>query len=271
MVVSQLFRYPVKSLGGQSVTELQPLPRGFEHDRRWMFADADGRFISQRSNIQLAAFSAEVAGEGLLFKSLETGATVGEVPQAFVGKPERARVTVWDDTFLATEIHYEGAYELTRRLGIPDARLFYMAAGDVRPVDPRYADAGDTVSFADGYPYLITTTASLRFLAHELGADELDVRRFRPNMVVATQEPWAEDRWTHLTVGSHTFSLPKPCARCVMITHQPGTRERDLRVLATLSKHRKVDNKVLFGVNALHTGGKGMLRVGESVAVGQSL
>ncbi|OAV45668.1 MOSC domain-containing protein [Lewinella sp. 4G2] len=265
MHVTELYRYPVKSLGGQSVQSLQPLGRGFVDDRRWMFADASGRFISQRNNVQLSEFSAELVGDELTFRHLPSNEVVGAVAGARLGT--KSTVTVWDDTFQATEVNSDAMYALTRKLGIPDARLMYMQDDDIRPVDTRYAKGEETVSFADGYPYLITNTASLRALAHEMGEASLDVRRFRPNIVVDSPTAFAEDAWFRLEIGTHQFRLPKPCARCIMITHEPGTRGRDLRVLGTLSNMRKVGNKILFGMNACWEGGDGSVAVGDEVTV----
>ena len=265
MELGKLYRYPVKSLGGQSCVTLQPEGRGFVDDRRWMFTDAQGRFISQRRHTQLARFSAAVEGDLLRFRSLPDGREVGAVAGARQG--QKATVTVWDDTFQATEIISDALYELTRTLGIPDARLFYMAPEDDRPVDPGYARRGETVSFADGFPYLIVNSASTRDLARQMGVLELDVRRFRPNIVINGEVPWAEDEWRDLTIGTHEFYLPKACARCVMVNNEPGTGERDLRVLATLARQRKVGNKVLFGMNACWVRGSGEFGIGDRVRV----
>ncbi|NJC24991.1 MOSC domain-containing protein [Neolewinella antarctica] len=266
MKVYALYRYPVKSLGGQSVSELVPQQRGFQDDRRWMFTDTSGKFISQRNNVQLARFSAEVVGDTLSFFDVQSGEQVGAVAGARV-VGEKSEVTVWDDTFPATEIKSEALYALTRKLGVPDARLFYMDAGDERPVDSRYARPVESVSFADGYPYLVATTASLESLASLLDEPQIDMARFRPNIVVTTREAWLEDNWARLDINGHQFRLPKPCARCIMVTHEPGTGDRDLRVLATLNQHRKVDNKLLFGMNACWESGTGLLRVGDVVNV----
>jgi len=278
MQVSSLYCYPVKSLGGQSVEALLPEGRGFKDDRRWMFVDESGRFISCRAVPGLLLFSAEVNGDELRFTRISDGTLLCAVagaraPQSRPGRdpqrgnPKSIEVTVWDDTFTATLIDVPGLDQLTETLGIPGARLVYMAPEDVRPVDPRYAKAGEQVSFADGYPYLITNTASLDDLASRLGEEQLDERRFRPNIVISTDTPWAEDDWTALRIGSHRFRLPKPCARCIMVTIQPETGEKDLRVLAELSRYRKVGNKVMFGMNGCWEGGEGMLETGDEVAV----
>ena len=270
MQVSSLYCYPVKSLGGQSVQALVPEGRGFKDDRRWMFVEENGQFISCRAVPGLLLFSAEVAGDELRFRRIADGAVLGAVAGAREGI-KRMEVSVWDDTFQASLIDVPGLNQLTETLGIPGARLVYMGPEDIRPVDPRYAKAGEEVSFADGYPYLISNTASLDDLASRLGEASLDERRFRPNIVVSTDTPWAEDDWTALQVGSHRFRLPKPCARCIMVTIQPETGEKDLRVLAELSRYRKVGNKVMFGMNGGWEGGEGELSVGDVVATASAV
>ncbi len=124
-----------------------------------------------------------------------------------------------------------------------------------RPVDPAYALPGETVSFADGYPLLVTTLASLDALnsliaegphAHE---GPLPMNRFRPNVVVAGTEPWAEDHWTRIAIGEVVFRAPKPSGRCVVTTTDQATAVRGREPLHTLARHRRRDGRLLFGQN----------------------
>jgi len=220
MKISGLYRYPVKSLGGQSVSELIPEIRGFQDDRRWMFVEPDGMFITCRAVPSLLRFAAQVHGDELRFVRIADGKLVGAVAGARTGT-ERTPVEVWGTRFMATVIHVPDLEILTSTLGLKDARLVYMAPEDSRPVDPRYAKPEEEVSFADGYPYLIANNASLEDLAARMGETSLDVRRFRPNIVLSGAPAWAEDDWAALRIGQHAFRLPKPCARCIMVTHAP--------------------------------------------------
>lgn len=265
MEVKALYRYPVKSLGGQSVAALTPAARGFVDDRRWCFVDRRGNFMGQRRYAHLAHFRAAVDGDVLSFYRTEDGTKVGEVAGARTGTFGEA-VTVWEDTFPALRVESPALPALTETLGLAGARLFYMDPTVHRPLDPRYARPGEEVSFADGYPYLITTTASLADLGRRVGQD-LDERRFRPNIIVATDLPFSEDAWTALRVGHHRFRTPKPCARCIMITNDPDTGQRNPRVLAELAAYRRQGRKVLFGMNACWEGGEGDVRVGDEVVM----
>jgi uncharacterized protein YcbX len=263
MKIDNLYRYPVKSLGGQSVDSLQPEIRGFKDDRRWMFIEPHGQFISRRAVPKMCEFAAEVHGDELRFVRIADGHILGVVAGARRG-PQQVDVTVWDDSLTATLIEDEKIPAIATALGIPGARLVYMAPDNRRPVDPRFAKPKEEVSFADGFPYLVTSTASLNDLSERVG-EALDERRFRPNIIVEHNVPFAEDDWTDIRVGNHHFRLPKPCARCIMITQEPDTGERNLRVLAELSAYRKVGNKVMFGMNACWERGDGVISVGDEV------
>lgn len=266
MKIAELYRYPVKSLGGQSVTEIKPEGRGFRDDRRWMFTEPGGLFISRRATASMAHFAAEVHGDELRFVRISDGAIVGAVAGAREGT-KSVEVTVWDDTFMATLIGRPEIAAIAAAVGLPGAQLVYMASSDDRLVDQRYASPEETVSFADGFPYLVTTTASLDDLSERVGDGPLDVRRFRPNIVVENDVPFAEDDWSALTIGNHRFRLPKPCARCIMITQHPDTGERNLRVMSELAGYRKAGNKVMFGMNACWEGGDGSVKVGDDVQI----
>lgn len=265
MEVAALFRYPVKSLGGESLSAAEPQGRGFAGDRRWMFVDADGRFISQRTRPRLARYRAELPNDtGLRIVRIADGVPILSIEDARPAAEPDLEVKVWDDTFRARSVAVPNLKAVTEELAISGARLVYMNPEVHRSVDPRYAPAGAEVSFADGYPYLVTNTSSLSDLSERIG-ESLSMLRFRPNIVVTGAPAFAEDDWRGLEIGVHHFQLPKPCARCIMVTHEPQTGEKNLRVLSELAAYRKVGNKVLFGMNAVHQGGIGPIRVGDRV------
>ncbi len=263
MTVTELWVYPVKSLAGQAVPEAELALRGFENDRRWMLVDENGRFVSQREHAHLARWQASLEGDDLLLTQLDTN-TVIRVPNAKAEDGEPINVQVWGDNFTARLVNTIPEKVLKVAFGFP-CRLVYMAADSSRPVDARYAKEGEEVSFADGYPYLIATTGSLRELEVENGQD-LSMRRFRPNIVVEQSEAFVEDNWKDVTIGNQPFRLPKPCARCVVITIDPDTAVKDPSVFASLAEIHKQERKVLFGMNACWEGiMAGKIRVGDQV------
>ncbi|MFE3826993.1 MOSC domain-containing protein [Streptomyces sp. NPDC059092] len=168
------------------------------------------------------------------------------------------------------------AREVDRRLSAylgEEVRLVHLDdPATRRPVDPLFARPGETVSFADGFPLLVTTTASLdalnALIAQGDHPDEgpLPMDRFRPNLVVSGTEAWAEDGWRRLTVGEVAFRVAKPCGRCVITTTDQRTAERGREPLRTLGRHRRFDGKLVFGQNLI-PGSTGTVRVGDPVTV----
>jgi uncharacterized protein len=161
---------------------------------------------------------------------------------------------------------------LTAYLGEP-SRLVWMAepARD-RSVDPEYGGPRDTVSFADGYPLLLTSLASLDALndlvAQGASAAEgpLPMNRFRPNVVVAGAEPWAEDEWRRVRIGPVEFDVAKPSGRCVVTTTDQATARRGKEPLHTLARHRRFGGRLVFGQNLIPRGA-GEVRTADEVRV----
>jgi uncharacterized protein len=122
------------------------------------------------------------------------------------------------------------------------------------------------VSFADGFPFLIVSEASLADLNARLPGPPLPIDRFRPNLVVTGCEPFAEDGWSELRIGAMTFRTAKPCSRCVITTIDQTTGEPGPEPLRTLARYRRVDGRVMFGQNLVHAG-RGTVRVGDAVSV----
>ena len=135
----------------------------------------------------------------------------------------------------------------------------------LRPVNPDYAREGDIVSFADAFPLLLISQASLDDLNSKL-AVPVPMNRFRPNIVINGCGAFDEDGWKKIRVGNMVFHVMKPCGRCVTTTVDQSTGVQGKEPLATLSKYRKVDGKVLFGQNVIPEK-RGMVHVGDVVEV----
>lgn len=253
--------YPIKSTRGIALEESAVDRFGLRYDRRWMVVDQAGVFLSQRSHPRLALVVPSVR-DGMLqadapgMPRLETPLH----PTASVA----TRVTVWDDTCAATWVGDRAAEWFSRFLGTP-CTLVHMADQVVRPADPAFAPPGTRVSFADGFPFLLISEESLADLNDRL-ADPLPMNRFRPNLVVAGGEPYAEDGWGRVEVGGVLLRVVKPCERCLVTTTDQATGERGKEPLRTLATYRKVGSGVMFGQNVVHED-TGLLRVGDPVAI----
>ena len=257
--LSSLHVYPVKSCGGLSPAEWDVDHFGLRHDRRWMVVTLDGDFVTQREQPRLALVRPELTPDSLVLRA--TGMpdlTVPLIPSA----RERVRVQVWDDITEGVPVSPEAAQWLSRFLGRV-VRLVWMPNDVIRP-DPAYA-LGHRVSFADGFGFLLISEASLSELNRRLERP-LPMNRFRPNLVVSGSEPFAEDRWRELRLGTLELTVVKSCARCVTTTTDQETAERGVEPLRTLATFRKQDGKVMFGQNLVHRG-NGRVAAGSVVQV----
>lgn len=263
MYLSQIHIYPVKSLRGLNVASGVVEPRGFRHDRRWMVVDAEGQFLTQRTHPVMTQIAVALYSNGL------TISTPGH-PPLDVDRPGPAapthQVVIWKDTVEALDAGEEAADWFSAVLGRA-CRLVHMPDTSVRPVDPVYAPRpGLPVSFADGYPYLLHTTASLADLNTRLEV-AVPMSRFRPNLVVeGAEEAYEEDYWREIQIGDVRFAVVKPSARCVITTTDQETGARGKEPLRTLATYRKVNSNVNYGQNLIPQN-EGVLTQGMPVEV----
>lgn len=257
--------FAVKSLRGRPCGTAVVEPWGLAGDRRYLVVDPRGRFLTQRDCPTLATLDAVPDGAGLLLSGSDRPALRVTIPDPAA---ERIAVTVWRDTLMAQPVGNAADAWLEAALGRP-CRLVYMdRPSDARPVDPAFARPEDRVSFADGFPVLLASAASLDDLNARL-AEPVGMDRFRANLVVDGAGPWAEDRWRKLRIGPVLFDVASPCARCIVITtdQRTGTRHPGFEPVRTLQGFRRdAQGQVLFGQNLVPRSG-GQVTVGDPVEV----
>lgn len=270
LTLSGLFIYPIKSLGGISLSAADLTPLGLRHDRRWLIVDERNRFLTQREHADMALLAVEPAYNGFLLRHRQRPELLPlYVP--FEATPERTLfVTIWDDMVFAWRGAPEADEWLSEALGQP-CKLVYMSDMVRREVDPDKPElnpAGTLVSFADGYPYLLASEESLAKLNTQL-AEPVPMNRFRPNLVVRGLEADAEMQWADFQIGGHAFRSVRGCGRCVVTTIDQDTAQKNSasEPLRTLATYRKQGNKIMFGQNVTGPAG-GQLRVGDTVVVG---
>ncbi|MDT9593934.1 MOSC domain-containing protein [Nocardioides zeae] len=273
-----LHHYPVKSLRGTNLPTAVVEPWGLAGDRRWMLVEAEGpatgTFVSARKDPRMLPLHAEAQPDDALVLRAPDGWDVPGPLHVPVPPPrDHLRVDVWGSELDAAPAGPAADAWLSAALGRP-VRLVHLDDPTRRPTSPAFSEPDDRVSFADGFPVLLTTLASLRALNDDLleasqGAEAaVAMDRFRPNVVVDGDVAWAEDDWRRVRIGDATFRAVKGCARCVLTTVDPATAEKGREPLRTLARTRRFDQGVWFGVNLVPDAPFGTrLQVGDPVEV----
>ena len=275
--VAQLFHYPIKSCRGVSLAQSYLDAQGLCYDRRWMVVRAEsGAFVTQRDFPRMAQIEARITpNETGTGETLMVHAPLMPLLQIPITTREKLKrtVSVWRFTGEAIDEGDDAARYFSDVLGTP-CRLVQTPPDFSRRVSPEQGRASDRTSdrvgFADGYPLLVTSSASLVDLNRRLVAQNkplISMERFRPNLVLVSDYeenalvPWEEDNWKSLRIGANNgderevaFRVATPCARCSVTTVDPYTGEpsgpEPLQTLQTF--RREANGKVMFGMNLIH-------------------
>jgi uncharacterized protein YcbX len=256
--ITSIHIYPIKSMGGISLTEAEVGMRGLQHDRRYMLVSEEGRFLTQRQTPEIGRFHLQYNTDQTGFLVTFQGDTLA-IPLSLDHQNHQTQIAnVWDDRVevlsAPSQINQWFSQKLQR-----DVSLVYQHDNASRPVAPEYqpnTQSTHHVSLADGYPILVVSVASLSLLNQQIQhnnplAEPMEMSRFRPNIVVDNLQPHQEDSLGTFELNSTTLHITKPCSRCILTTIDPITLERGDEPLRTLSTYRKENNKILFGANAL--------------------
>lgn len=243
--LSEIWIYPIKSMGGIPVTAARVLPKGLQYDRRWMLADENGTFLTQRAFPKMAGFKLIVQEDHMQIHFEQDKI---EVPLTIKTGSE-LKVQIWNDMVLALDAGNDFSKWFTERMGM-NCKLVFFPEENPRLVDPQFAIHSDHASLADAYPFLIIGQESLNDLNSRLDMP-VPMNRFRPNFVFTGGEPFDEDRWKEFAIGKNRFVAVKPCSRCVLTTVNQDTGEKGVEPLKTLSTYRRVENKTYFGQNLI--------------------
>jgi uncharacterized protein YcbX len=201
-----LWRYPVKSMSAEPLTESDVSWHGFAGDRRWAFV-RDG-----------------VPQSGFPWLTLRERADLNHYRPFFIdpAQPDKSATIVRTpagDTFdvtdpaLAAELYPQGTRVIKQNRGIFDT-----------------------------FPLSLITTQTIARLGEMVGA-QLDVKRFRPNLLVeaSSNAPFQEDDWVGCTlrIGGMAMRVDQRDGRCVVITIDPATTERNPAILRAVASNRE--------------------------------
>ncbi|MDN3653693.1 MOSC domain-containing protein [Thalassotalea ponticola] len=258
--ITNLYAYPIKSTSAIELQQAKVSDTGIDFDRYFVVTDRNGKFITGRTKAKLVLVQSHIRGKQLTISAPNTEALTLDINQF----PQQYRpVSVWNDT-ISAQLTHEKANQWFSRLLNCECYLYFLGAESIRPL----ANFNNNLSYADGYPLLIISKASLRDLNQRL-QHPVSMAHFRPNIVVDGCEPYEEDSWHTIRIGDMSLQIVKPCSRCIFTTVDPltGVRRSNREPLTTLADYRQAhDGQVYFGQNALALQ-RGTLRVGDSLEV----
>lgn len=287
LTLSGLYIYPIKSAAGIALSKAQITSRGLQYDRRWMVVDAKGKFISQRRFPRMALIGVSIVDQhlqitapGMPDLSVLIDDCLGMDSSSRNEPFDRLTVEVWGDRCAAISLGADSQRWLTEFIGI-NCQLVYMPDSTQRPTAHGQIGSHQPVSFADAYPYLFISEASLTGLNAKLmaqGKAPVTMQRFRPNLVIrGCDAAHAEDRWQQIRIGEAVFDLPKLCDRCTIPNVDPTTGDHGQEPTQTLSTYRYWNKGIWFGQNGVqanvpseHGILNGTLQVGDAIEVIQS-
>ncbi|HSP28248.1 MAG TPA: MOSC N-terminal beta barrel domain-containing protein [Ilumatobacteraceae bacterium] len=239
MHVSQLWRYPVKSMVGGRAESIELDQLGIVGDRTWATRDLERGGIRGAKKIgSLMRLAARDTGDDHVEITLPDGSTVRTTDPDV---DERVSAAV-DHPVVLERLRPAGDLDHYRR-GAPDTEDFVAELRGIfgREEDEPFPDfsvfppiiaefESPPGTYYDAFPLLVMTEAALAALAGALPASNVDVRRFRPSLVVDTGDTGSdastpghpEFDWTgrRATLGSATVEFAAPCPRCVMVTRE---------------------------------------------------
>jgi uncharacterized protein len=277
MIVSQLYIYPLKSCQGIELKQAEVRATGLLWDREMMLVNQSGKFITQRQYPHLAKVRVEIIEQNITLTVEDESTSSLTFTPTLIGA--EIAVEIWADHIIGIDQGDEVAQWFHRVLNFDptkQCRLVRQSPQNLRSLNLKYVnDPQQPVSFADNYPVMITATASLEELnqriveIHQQEKQAIPMNRFRPNIVIETTEPFIEDNWSLIQIGTVKFIVVKPCSRCIITTidQKRGEKNQFKEPLGTLGTFRQFSEQgVLFGENMIPQN-TGIIRIGDRLEV----
>ena len=233
--IKEIVRHPVKSFHGESVRQTKIMDYGLYGDRSHAYLDdtKKGEFLTITYFPEMVRYKAEFKGEE----------SVEQYPQVLVTTPD-GKVVDWNDKELIEELESKSS----RKVSTIEYSPSYVPIG---PIAVEHI--------------LLATDASLEKLKELWGKDEVDLRRFCPNLFISLKdkEPFVEEGWIgrRIKIGTEVeLEFVGHCVRCMIITVNPDNAKLDSSLHKTLIK----ENNNHFGIYAsvIKTGN---IQVGDEV------
>jgi hypothetical protein len=277
MMISGLYIYPIKSCQGIQLQQAEVIAKGFTWDREFMLVDRKGRFLTQRQYPEFAKIKVQISGNTIFLATEDNSIEPFSWQPSLMGK--EIEVEIWGDLTIAIDQGNAVAEWFHRALNLQphlQCRLVRQSPLYLRETNRKgILTPREIVSFADSAPFLMTATASLAELNQRIEEiyprqrQQVPMNRFRPNIVIETDEPFAEGSWKLIKLGEVVFDLVKPCSHCIMTTIDQTSGEKNIyrEPLRTLGTFRQFGEQgVMFGEN-MTPQKTGTIRVGDRLQV----
>ncbi len=263
--VSDIQVYPIKSTSGIGLTSAWIDDLGLSFDRRFVLTGLNGQFITARTHPKLCLIQTNITANGFVITAPNMPILVlnytGENADGLTTNYKN--ITVWSDT-ISAQLCSDNINQWFSQYIRQDCNLMYFGGQSSRQVK----NTDNDVAFADGYPLLLISQASLDKL-NEYSPRKNVMAQFRPNIVVTHSDAFAEDSWHTIQIGEVKFLVSKACSRCNFTTVDPNTGKFDStqEPLTTLEKFRKDDKgDIDFGQNLIPLN-QGQIKIGDKLEV----
>tara|TARA_R110002012_G_scaffold40596_5_gene111797 strand:- start:15002 stop:16210 length:1209 start_codon:yes stop_codon:yes gene_type:complete len=255
--------YPIKSSAGIELSNSWVEEFGLAFDRRFVVASPDGEFFTARTQPSLCLLQANLTATGMIITAPKMPALVIDYNLLSLNYVD---VQVWNDTISAQQCEDAINQWFSRYLQKP-CQLLFFGTESQRFVKNKNSQVG----FADGYPLLLISQASLDHLNSQYppNARSIPMSQFRPNIVVSDCDAFTEDTWQKIRIGEVEFEVTKPCTRCIFTTINPenAVKDHQQEPLKTLKNYRQIANgDILFGQNLVALN-QGQIKRGDKLEV----
>ena len=272
--VTGLALHPVKSTAIRPVSSATVLPWGLAGDRRWMVVDTDRTLVSARELRSLFHVVADTAETDPDVIGLRLSAPGQEPIQVAEPTSDLVELRMFGNDLVGRPADEGTNRWLRTATGRDDLARVWCDDPTRRTFDREWARPGDHAPYTDSSPLTLASTASLRQLNDWITEGALErgetppapvpVERFRPNIVVDGDDPFAEDNWSVIKVGEVAFRRPKRVDRCVMTTIDPADLSSTKEPIRTLARHRLAEQATWFAIGLIPLG-TGLISVGDPV------
>lgn len=260
MKISELWVYPIKGMGGQSVSSAYALESGFKRDRRYMLIDLNNKFISQRTHPKLAQLSVSYEGQFLKVQHKFKPEISIDIPLSALNKDNNYLASVWKSK--VNSFAFEDSINKWFSHFLDDSvKLVQQASLGNRSRSLNFKPRKISLSYADGYPFLVLSKASVSDLSDRM-QESIDIRQFRANIILEDCKAYEEDEIKNFSLGEAQFKMVKPCKRCQVIDIHQDTGESHQKVGKALGKYRRELNAIIFGMNAANLK-EGTVNIGD--------